>query len=56
MCDICREWEAKIASVRRLLRAGLDDLTTERLEALIREYEQKLLAVDCPDKRKPPTS
>jgi hypothetical protein len=52
-CNVCRELEEKMARAQRVLRAISDDLTTERLEALICDYEEKLRTLVCPDKRKP---
>jgi hypothetical protein len=48
MCERCDELKGKIAHCRRILRAAaLDAITTERLEELIRDYEQKIEAMDC---------
>jgi hypothetical protein len=50
MCEKCDELRGGIEHCRRILDGGLDALTIERIEQLIRHYGQQLLATDCNDK------
>ena len=50
MCAQCVELRSRIEQGRRILRSLSETLTIERIEALIREYEQRLLAIECKDK------
>jgi hypothetical protein len=41
MCDKCQQLESDIKRYRRLVAMGLDPLTIERVNELIRELEQR---------------
>ncbi|RXH10631.1 hypothetical protein [Bradyrhizobium guangzhouense] len=45
MCKKCEELDQKIDHVRRLAKAGLDELTLGRFAALIDEYERQKKAL-----------
>jgi hypothetical protein len=46
--------KAKIERARHIVSTVGDSLTIERIEGLIRDYEQQLLTIDCEDRRNPP--
>ena len=46
MCGKCEQFEADTQRYRKLVRTGLDPLTTERIEALIQELKQQKEAVE----------
>lgn len=45
MCEKCDELDQKIAHVRKLANAGLDQVTLERFAGLIEEYEAQKRAL-----------
>jgi hypothetical protein len=47
MCDQCDELKTKIERCRRILEHRFDDLTTQRLEELIRTYEGQIAGMGC---------
>jgi hypothetical protein len=49
MCEKCEELDRKIDHVRRLAKAGLDELTLSRFAALIEEYERQKKALHPED-------
>ena len=45
MCEKCQQLKTDIERYRRIVSWGLDPLTTERLNALIHELEQRKAAI-----------
>jgi hypothetical protein len=45
MCEKCNKLETDIQRYRRLVAMGLDALTTERINSLIQELEQRKAAI-----------
>jgi mono/diheme cytochrome c family protein len=44
MCDVCGQLEKKIAHYRRVMTAMTDQLTIERIAALVAELEAQMTA------------
>jgi hypothetical protein len=47
MCEQCRQFDAKILRYRSFVAQGLDSLTTERINGLIQELQQRKAALRC---------
>jgi hypothetical protein len=45
MCDVCGQLEKKIAHYSRVMTAMTDQLTIERIAALVAEMEAQMLAL-----------
>jgi hypothetical protein len=45
MCDVCGQLEKKIAHYRRVMTAMTDQLTIERIAALVAEMEAQMIAL-----------